>query len=233
MDQRQDRELIDKQMLSGLCHEIRQPLSAIVNEGQACRHLVGGPPEVIRQSLDRIVDQALRATELVRRLRHFTHRCESHRQQENLARLVANVVRSLQGDARTHGVELRWEALDGVPPVPVDGLQIEQVLTNLVRNAMEAIDAASPNHRLVTIRVNATGDEAVIAVEDTGPGISDEVADRLFETYFTTKKDGMGLGLPISRSIVEDHGGRLEVDAAGRGGGVFRVTLPLARKGTP
>jgi two-component system sensor kinase FixL len=216
------------EMLSGLAHEIRQPLSAIVNEGQACRHLLDGPREVVRESLDQIVNQAVRATQIVRSLRDFTRRGEAKRQAEDLGRLLRDVLRLLEFDASSFSVKLRLDVSDDLPPVWVDAIQIEQVVVNLVRNAMEAIEEARSAERIVTIRARHSGEDVVVEVEDTGPGLSEEVAARLFESYFTTKTVGMGLGLPISRTIIEDHGGGLEAVTGKTPGAVFRFTLPLA-----
>ena len=218
-------------MGSALAHEINQPLTAVITYAQACIRLLrtgeAAPAETL-QWMERVALQAERAAEIVRRLRLFVRKDESHLAEVRIEELVDAVIALMQPLARDCGVTLVACAAPDLPPVVADAIQLQQVLVNLLRNAIEAIDGAgeAASRREVRVGALATADGVGIAVEDTGPGFDAAVKARLFEPFFTTKPDGMGIGLSVSRAIVEAHGGRITAAARPGGGARFRVVLP-------
>jgi signal transduction histidine kinase len=222
-------------MAAGLAHEINQPLAAIVSYARGCaRRLLASDarPEALLEIIDSIAAQALRAANVLRRIRDFVRHREVSRERVDLGELVRESLRFAEVEARHLGVGLRVE-LDPEPlAVEVDPVQIEQVILNLVRNGFEATAtrvAREPDAREVVIRTARSALGAEVSVSDTGAGVSAEVAARLFEPFFTTKRDGLGLGLSISRSIVEAHDGRLWVSSNVPCGATFHVDLPPPR----
>jgi PAS domain S-box-containing protein len=219
------------EMVSGLAHELNQPLAAIANYAHVCLHCVRGLRgenlDDVRDAIQQIAEQAQRAGGIIRHLRESVRRGESDRSTAELNDLVRGVAVLLEVEARLHGVRLDLALGDALPQVVVDRIQIEQVITNLVKNAMEATRGMSDGPRLVTICTSRGKAGTVeLAVIDTGCGIPPAEAGRLFEPFFTTKPTGMGLGLSISRSIVESHGGRLEAAHNPDRGMRFRFSLP-------
>ena len=215
-------------MGAAIAHELNQPLAAAANYAAAVRLLLerGSPPlGEVSEAAARVGTEVLRAGEIVRRLRQLVANGEAAVAAEDLAGLVeASDVLALVG-ARELGVSYRLELAAGVA-VAADRIQIQQVLLNLVRNAVEAMRDA--DRRELVIAATATDAEARIVVQDSGPGIPREVKDHLFEPFSTTKEGGMGIGLSICRTIVEAHGGRIWVEDAPGGGARFAFTLPLA-----
>ncbi len=222
------------EMATGLAHELNQPLAAIVNYAQGCaRRLESGTsPEALRQPLAQglahISTQARRAGEIIRRLRGFVRKSEYRRGAVDVNQLVTEMVDFCAPDARRYRVPVHTELDSDLPAVRADPVQIQQVVLNLLRNALEA--SALPDGReaaAVTVR-SATADDGTVLVEvrDHGHGLPAD-PEQVFEQFFTTKREGLGLGLAISRSIVEAHGGRLGAGTAPGGGAVFRFTLPV------
>jgi signal transduction histidine kinase len=218
------------EMAAGLAHELNQPLAAIVNYGRGCAlRLRAG--EVEREQLIEVIEemseQALRAGEVLRRIREFARTGALHRERLDPAELVREAARLAEVDARRLGVAMRLES-SATPPVEVDRIQVEQVILNLVRNGFEAMEAPARGLRELSIRTSTTAHgEVEISVSDTGAGLPEGVAARVFDPFFTTKPDGLGLGLAISRSIIEAHGGRLWTSNGGPGA-TFHFTLPPA-----
>lgn len=218
------------EMASALAHELNQPLAAIVNYARGCvRRLQSGTgdPVSLTEALENIAAQGQRSGEIIRRLRTFLRKSELRRNPAQINEIATEAASLAELEARHRRVELRLELCDGLPPLLADGIQVEQVILNLVRNAMEAIDTARSRKREVVLRtgLSPSGDLEV-AVEDSGPGLRAGDTDRLFEAFFTTKEEGMGMGLSISRSIIEAHGGRLYAHPRNGGGAVFGFTLP-------
>ncbi len=184
------------------------------------------------ESIEQISLQADRAGQIIRRLRDFVRRADSSRSRENINDLVDNVLRLLEMEARAHNIRMEKALAADLPQVAVDRVQIEQVITNLVKNALEATRDLSAEPHLVTLRteINAEG-MLQVSVIDNGKGIEVEELNQIFEPFYTTKQSGMGLGLSISRSIVEAHGGRLEAARNAKRGMTFRFTLPIAAEG--
>jgi two-component system sensor kinase FixL len=219
------------QLASALAHELNQPLAAILNYVNTAKLLAAksGDPQALRfrNLLDKAGEQAGRAGQIIRRLRDFLLRRESERSIENINAIVEEAAALSLVGAAERGVVTHRDLADGLPPVNVDRIQIQQVLVNILRNAMEAMqDSATRQLTLTTSRQD--GDYIAVAIADTGSGMSDEVARRLFEPFVTTKERGMGFGLSISRSIIEEHGGRIWAEPNPEGGTIFRFRLPAA-----
>lgn len=219
------------EMAAGLAHEINQPLTAISNYAQALQRLLATPAAAESEDIDfalgQISAQALRAGEVIRRLRAFVKDREAHTEITDPARLAGDLLVFAESDARLNNIRLMIEAEEGLPGVACDPVQIQQVLLNLIRNAIDATNEAQPQRREILIR---TGEDdrgdIEISVEDHGPGISAQVAQNLGNPFFTTKTHGTGLGIAISRSILRAHGGRLSHRPTPGGGATVFFTLP-------
>jgi PAS domain S-box-containing protein len=216
-----------------LAHEINQPLGAIANfaSGMIARLRQGAEPSTLLDGAEQIAKQALRAAEVLRRLRDFARKGALRREVVDLNALVRDAASLVEPDVRRHAVELRLRLAAPLCPVLVDGVQIVQVILNLAINGIEAMAAAKTSGGRLTIETRAAGTQAELIVSDTGAGVSPEAEARLFEPFFTTKSDGLGMGLSIARAIVEAHGGRLVVEPANGQGARFSLTLPLAEDG--
>lgn len=224
------------QMISGLAHELNQPLAAIANFAQACRYRLDKSTDKARktllESIEQISLQADRAGQIIRRLRDFVRRADSSHSWENINDLVSDVLGLLEIEARANNIQLEKDLASGLPKVTVDRIQIEQVITNLVKNALDAMRDLPPDRCRVIVRTGMNGEGMLeVSVIDSGKGIEPGQLDRIFEPFFTTKQSGMGLGLSISRSIVEAHGGRLEAMKNARRGMTFLFVLPVAVDG--
>jgi two-component system sensor kinase FixL len=219
------------EMASALAHELNQPLAAISNYMKGCRRLLAGSTDAntpkIENAMDRAAEQALRAGQIIRRLRDFVSRGESEKRVESLSKLIEEAGALGLAGAREQNVQLRFNLNPEFDLVLVDRVQIQQVLVNLFRNALEAM-AQSPRRELIAENTVVGDDMVEVAVSDTGSGFHDDVKSNLFQTFFTTKETGMGVGLSISRSIIEAHGGRMWAESNPAGGATFRFTLPAA-----
>lgn len=219
-------------LATSIAHELNQPLTAIANYVETARDLLVEPPseplgaetlEIVREALDECATQSVRAGQIVRRLRDFISRGETERRVESLARVVneASALALVAAGERAVEVEL---ALDPqADRVLIDRIQIQQVILNLVRNALEAM-AESPVRQL---RISSRQEAGLVAVtvEDSGPGLADDVAAQLFQPFVSTKTAGMGLGLSICHTIVNGHGGRIWAETSALGGTAFHFTL--------
>lgn len=218
------------EMAAGIAHELNQPLAAIANYTQACQRLLASgdiDAEELGQVLGRVTAQARRAGDVIHRLRAFVRRHTPDRRHRDANELIQEILPLVEMDCRAHEVDLRLEFQPDLPRVQVDGIQLQQVLLNLTRNAVEAMNHCAPETRSLVIRTRALSeDEAELAVEDTGPGVPPGLLEQLFEPFFTTKPEGMGLGLSLSRSIIEAHGGTLRYDSGPEAGSAFRIRLP-------
>jgi two-component system sensor kinase FixL len=219
------------EMSAGIAHELNQPLTAVANYAQACDRLLGMPEpdiEEIRGALRQITAQAVRAGEIIRRLRALAKSDVMKRQPTDINLLVSELDDLIQLDAKAHDAQYRLELAPMLPSVSVDRAQIQQVILNLVRNALEAFSESSNGPREVTVRTQVLPEGDVeIAVCDSGPGVSPAIAPRLFDPFCTTKPHGTGLGLAISRTIVKSHQGALDYRPNAPSGACFTVRLPL------
>ncbi|GAA3840707.1 PAS domain S-box protein [[Pseudomonas] carboxydohydrogena] len=219
------------EMASALAHELNQPLAAISNYMKGSRRLLASDTEDNRQkiesALDRAAEQAIRAGQIIRRLRDFVSRGESEKRVEKASKLIEEAGALGLTGAREQGVSLHFNLDPDHDLVLVDRVQIQQVLVNLFRNALDAMTDSAQRTMIVTCS-RAANDMIEIAVSDTGHGIAKEHQARMFQTFFTTKITGMGVGLSISRTIIEAHGGRMWTEDNPAGGATFRFTLPAA-----
>jgi two-component system, LuxR family, sensor kinase FixL len=220
------------EMAAGIAHELNQPLAAIANYTQACQRLLAAgdiDPEELGQVLGRVTGQARRAGDVIHRLRAFVRRHTPDRRRRDARELIQEILPLVEMDCRAHEVALELELQADLAKIQVDGIQLQQVLLNLTRNANEAMNACRAETRRMLIRTRALDrDEMELSVEDTGPGVPEGLLEQLFEPFFTTKPEGMGLGLSLSRSIIEAHGGTLRYDSGPSGGSIFRIRLPTA-----
>ncbi len=221
------------EMTNGLAHELNQPLTAIAMYAQAAERLMTqahpGEEDVI-SALHHIAAQALRAGEIIRRLRAMVRNRETREEPVDLNELLHELVVLAEADARLHHVHVRLDLATTPPKVMADPIQLQQVLLNLVRNAIEAVADLETPRRLVTLRTTRTASgDAEVSVSDLGPGVDPAIRDRLFDAFFTTKPEGTGLGLAISRSIIENHGGRLTLRPNQPVGSCFYFILPTLK----
>ncbi len=221
------------EMASTLAHEINQPLAAIASYNAGCLNLLARPgcaTDDIKPALEKIGAQAQRAGKIIRRVHDFVRKSEPKRAPCSLKDVVDDCLGFIEADARKHRIRIETHIPD-LPPILADRLMLEQVLLNLMRNGMEAMSGNEEADRLLSVRVEQGAHELSVCVVDQGCGIAPENRDKLFTAFFTTKQDGMGIGLSICRSIVEFHRGRLWADnntnsPTGRGT-IFTFTLPL------
>ncbi len=219
------------EMASTLAHELNQPLTAVASYLNGCRRLLLDVDDkkavMIRDAVDRAADQALRAGQIIRRMRQFVARGDTERHVENLAKLIEEASALALVGIKETGVRVAFRLDRRAAFVLVDKIQIQQVMLNLMRNAIEAMQEMSRRELMVsTVEIDA--DTVEVVVTDTGPGIAKEIVHQLFQPFVTTKADGMGIGLSISRTIIEAHGGRLWVEPNPKGGTIFRFTLKAA-----
>ena len=217
------------EMASGISHELNQPLAAIANYASAATRLLsasGRDHEDALEALQQISSQALRAGEIIRRLRSLTRHSVAERELSNINEVIDELKTLTRADARAHDVPVRFELAPGLPPVSIDRIQIQQVLLNLLRNSIDALEETPADQRDVVIRSGSDdAGDITVTVADTGPGVPEKVRDRLFMPFVTSKASGTGLGLAISRTIVEAHGGRLEYRPVEGNGAAFVLTL--------
>jgi len=240
-------------LASALAHELNQPLTAVANYCESARDLLAGNARSLRdligvlgegperntltsnaETLDMVLDalndaaqQAVRAGQIVRRLRDFMSHGHVERHLENLSKLITEANALALVGSREHDIDVRVELRARAREVFIDRIEIQQVMVNLIRNAIDAMMGAY--ERRLTIRTADADDEMVmVTIEDTGSGISDSVAEQLFQPFVTSKEGGMGIGLSICRSIIEAHGGRIWFERREGGGTIFRFTLPTS-----
>jgi two-component system sensor kinase FixL len=217
------------EMASALAHELNQPLSAIANYVKGSRRMLDARGDdsltPLRDAMDKAGEQALRAGQIIRRLRDFVAHGESERRVENVRKLIEEASALALVGAKDTGVRVRFDFAPGADSVLADKVQIQQVLLNLMRNAIEAMEK-SETRDLVIGAAPAENNMIEIRVTDTGSGIAPEISSQLFQPFVTTKRQGMGVGLSISRTIVEAHGGAIAVRGNPGGGTIFTLTLP-------
>ncbi|MBN8925649.1 MAG: PAS domain-containing sensor histidine kinase [Rhodospirillales bacterium 69-11] len=216
------------QMAAALSHELNQPLTATTNYLRAAERILDGDaPDLgrIRQAIGLAAQQTLRSGEIIRRLRAFVARGEVARHPEAMAKLIEEASALALVGAKERGVAVSLHAEPGLPTVLVDRVQIQQVLLNLIRNAVEAMEGSA--ERRLVVEASRFESMVVVMVSDTGTGIPPAIEAQLFQPFVTTKREGMGIGLSVCRTIVEAHGGRLWAEPNPAGGTIFRFTLPV------
>ena len=222
------------EMAASIAHEINQPLAAVVTNASAgLRWLNGQPPNLdeVRSALKRIVKDGERGSNVLASIRGMLKKGTQEKTALNINESIRDVITLSQGALKKGGVSVQAELTDSLPSVLADRVQLQQVFLNLMMNAAEAMAAISDRPRVLRVRSERHDTGIFVSVEDTGTGIDPKDMGRLFETFFTTKPEGMGMGLSICRSVIESHGGRIEVSPAEPCGSVFRVFLPIAEAG--
>jgi PAS domain S-box-containing protein len=219
------------QLSASIAHEINQPIAAVIaNANAGLRWLGARRPDLdeVRQALSRIVRDGNRAGEVIGRVRALVKKVPPRRDRLDVNEAIREVIPLIQAELQRNRVGLQTGLAVDLPLVPGDRVQLQQVIVNLIVNAVEAMTGVCDGPRELTIASGAAAFNAVfVEVQDTGPGLDPADLDRLFQSFYTTKADGMGMGLAISRSIIEAHGGRLSVTANQPHGAVFRLTLPV------
>jgi PAS domain S-box-containing protein len=216
------------EMAASIAHELNQPLTAVVTHAYACREWLRGEPvnmEKAATTAEKIVQESARASSVVSRVRALFRKDNQVRDPEDINRLIQDLVRVLRDEAIRREITIRLDLASDLPWLKMDQIQIQQVMRNLVMNAMEAMAQTNAPRRL-EVRSTKHGDDGILVmVEDAGPGVAVDIAPRIFEPFFTTKPEGTGMGLAICRSIVEAHDGRLWVENSPGGGAIFQFTI--------
>jgi PAS domain S-box-containing protein len=217
------------ELTASIAHEINQPLGAIVNNASAClRWLTAQKLEEARQSAALVVADGHRAGEIIARIRALAKKAPSRKDWLDINETIREVIALARSEVQRSGVALGTQLSDDVPPILADRIQLQQVLLNLMMNAIEAMSGAGEGPRELLVR-SATDESrgVLVSVEDSGPGLDPKSIDRLFDAFYTTKPQGLGMGLAISRSLIQAHGGRLWATANEPHGAVFQFTLPI------
>jgi PAS domain S-box-containing protein len=220
------------EMASGLAHELNQPLSAIMNYLDASVRLLqnhGKVPDNVISAMGSAAAEAERAGKIIHRMKNFLRRTEPRQSAEDVNQLAQEALDLIAREIRLSSTRLRMELAEGLPRVLADRIQIEQVILNLARNALDAMQPTEPEKRILTVKTARDAARAVtVSVSDTGVGLSAESAEQLFQPFYTTKPEGMGMGLAISRTIVQAHGGKLWAEPESGRGATFTFSLPVA-----
>ena len=218
------------EMCSGIVHEMNQPLAAIVSFAEGCLRMVrggGAEPALIEDTLGRVAEQGIRAGEILSGLRDLVRKDESRIEAFHLDATIEETLLLVDHERRRRGIRVEVDREHELPAVSADRVQIEQILLNLLRNAFHAVEGAE--RRQVRMRVTrAESDRVRLIVEDSGPGLTPELCERVFEPFYTTRPSGLGIGLAISRSLAERHGGRLWAESGDGRGARFGLELPCA-----
>jgi signal transduction histidine kinase len=218
------------EMAASIAHEINQPLASVVNNANAgMRWLNREPPNVgeVKAALSRIVNDGQRGSDIIGSVRAMVKKGDRSKIQVDLGELIGDVMRLIEGQFQRNGVSVQVELANDVPKVLGDRVQLQQVILNLLTNAADAVTYVADGERSVRVRSKRhDGHDVLIAIEDSGTGIMPDDKRRIFDAFYTTKSEGMGMGLSICRSIVESHGGRITVEDASPCGSVFQIILP-------
>jgi len=222
------------ELTASIAHEVNQPLAAIVTNSNAClRWLGGATPNLAeaRQAVERIIKDGYRASEVISRVRSLVKKAPPRNDLVDLNKVIVEVLALAQNEARRNRVFMKRELASDLPPVIGDRVQLQQVILNLIMNGLEAMAKVNEGARELTVSSSKDeSDNLIVAVRDSGVGLDQADLERVFDAFFTTKPDGMGMGLAICRTIIESHGGRLWATANSPSGAVFQFTLPAASK---
>jgi PAS domain S-box-containing protein len=220
------------ELTASIAHEVNQPLAGAVGSGTAClRWLNKNPPRLdeVRSSVEAVISDCNRASEIIARIRALSNKADTKMVALDISAVVSESIALINRELSNHRASLEQELVAGIPPVIGDRVQLQQVIINLIMNGVEAMETLPDEDRTILVRSGRHGDEAFVDVQDVGCGIEPEHVDRLFDAFFTTKSKGLGMGLSISRSIIEAHDGRLTVKT-GKAGTTIRIELPLQQK---
>lgn len=220
------------ELAASIAHEVNQPLAAIATNGEAGLRWLGRPvPEIeeVRALTGRIVADARRASDIIARIKGMSAKRAPEPELLDVNLLVREAMHFLDHEQQAQQVTATLELDEALPPIVADRTQLQQVIVNLAVNAMQAMASSATPERRLRIATRIDRGDIVIETADTGPGIAPDHVDRLFESFFTTKETGVGLGLPICRSIIEAHGGRISATNGEEQGAVFRIVLPMER----
>ena len=232
LQQERENKLMNVETITAsIAHEVRQPLAAIAtNGGAALRFFERSPPDYdeVRAALRRLISESHRASDMFDGIRSLFRRTDQERLPINVNEIALDVLKSLRGELADRGVTVETGLASGLPQVEGRRSQVQQLISNLAHNAIEAMDATTDRERLLRVTTECRGDDAItVALEDLGPGIDEDRIKDIFDAFVTTKAGGMGLGLAICRRIVESHGGQISASSDGKNGSVFRFVLPL------
>jgi signal transduction histidine kinase len=221
-------------MAASISHEVRQPLTGITLNGSALLRYLGDTPpklEKARSAAEKVITGCLRIGQILEDIRTLFGTTERTPDPVNMNDLALGALRALDGELKNHNVLTRTHLRPELPPIMGHSGQLQQVIVNLIQNAIEAMDSVDNDRRVLQLRTEHNGDDAIsITVEDSGPGIDPKKSDEMFGAFFTTKPHGTGLGLAICRMIVERHEGELSVTSASPHGAIFRIKLPLPKQ---
>jgi NO-binding membrane sensor protein with MHYT domain len=222
------------ELAASIAHEINQPLGAVVNNASAClRWLAAQNTEEARQSATLVIADGHRAAEILRRIRNLVKKVPTQKDWIDINDTIRDVIALARSEAQGNRVSLQTQLADDLPLILGDRIELQQVILNLMMNAMEAMGGDGEGPRELWVSSKAESPEVLIAVRDSGPGLDPQSGGRLFDAFYTTKPHGLGMGLAISRSIVESHGGRLWATDHAPHGAVFQFTLPVGRPRMP
>jgi signal transduction histidine kinase len=216
------------ELTASVAHEIKQPIAAALTDARTCLRWLGRDvpdlPEAC-EAASRVVKDVTRAADIISRISLLFKKGASQRELVDVSELIRDMIVLLRGEANRYSISIRTELAEGLPKVMVDRVQLQQVLMNLMLNGIDAMKETTGRGELI-IKSEASDSQLLISVSDTGVGLPVEKAEQIFKAFFTTKDNGTGMGLPISRSIIESHGGRLWAAGAPGRGATFQFTLP-------
>ena len=222
------------EMAAGIAHEINQPLSAIATYSQAAKRMLeagGSDQEVLVKALNGVAEQVHRAARVIENLRHFIRKQEVAKQTLDLNETIKGVMSLVEADAKRAGINVSVEYARRLPRIEGNEVQLQQVLLNLTRNAVDAMHDSLNKHKGIQIKTERNGDEEVrFSVSDRGPGVSSQLMEGIFHPFVSTKTDGLGVGLAISQTIVQTHAGQLTYANNPEGGAMFFVSLPIRKE---
>jgi C4-dicarboxylate-specific signal transduction histidine kinase len=223
------------ELTASIAHEVNQPLTAAVNSASAClRWLAANEVEEARQSTSRVIASVRRAAEIIAGIRAFAKKAPPQQEPLDLNEAIGEAIAMVRTELHANNVSLQTQFANHLPLVKGDRVQLEQVMLNLIINAIEAMAELEEDPRMLMVSSEGSGcnsEHVIVGVRDSGPALDMTSLDRLFDTFYTTKPQGLGMGLAISRSIIEAHGGRLWVEANVPKGAVFQFTLPTFAQG--
>jgi len=231
LERERDNKLMNFEAITAaISHEIKQPLTAIGANGSAALELLGKVQpdlEGAREALNDVVDGTHRISEALDGIRSLFQKVDQERQPIDVNEIVLDVIRSLRSELKEHGVTTRPELTSGMPLIEGNRSQLQQVVINLIQNAVQAMDTTTDRSRVLRLTTERRDHAISLAVQDSGPGIDPQQLGSIFDAFVTTKTQGMGLGLAICRVIIERHGGQISASSDGKNGALFRLVLPI------